>query len=163
LFELPYEKIEVVIHPQSIVHSFVEFVDGSILAQMGEPDMRLPILYALSYPDRSRSHVRSSIKDFPELTFDEADPEKYPGLKLALAAAKAGGNAPTVLNAANEVAVAAFLAGQVVFPRIYEIIEDALGAINSNAINSLEDILETDRATRDWIAKKYTIKTTKVN
>lgn len=163
LFELPYEKIEVVIHPQSIVHSFVEFIDGSILAQMGEPDMRLPILYALSYPQRHRSHIRSRVRDFPELSFERADPEGYPGLKLALKAAKAGGNAPAVLNAANEVAVAAFLAGEIVFPRIYDVIEDALNAVPRKAIGSLEDIFEADRATRDWVEEKYSFKPTEVN
>ena len=163
LFEMPYEKIDVVIHPQSIVHSFEEFIDGSILAQMGDPDMRLPILYALSYPRRIKSRIRSSIKDFPELTFTEVNEEKYPGFKLALAAAAAGGNAPTILNAANEIAVEAFLGGKIEFRNIFDIIEGALGQVTSRKVTSLDDILVTDRETREWIGEKYPIKPTEVN
>lgn len=162
LFDLPYEKIDVVIHPQSVVHSFVEFIDGSILAQMSEPDMRLPILYALSYPGRYRSHVRSRIQDFPELTFSALDARRYPCFGLARAAAAAGGNAPTVLNAANEVAVAAFLSGDIAFQKIYGVIEGALAAIPRRKIEAIEDIFETDHATREWILQKFEIKPTEV-
>jgi 1-deoxy-D-xylulose-5-phosphate reductoisomerase len=151
LFEMPYTKIEVVVHPQSIVHSLVEFVDGSIIAQMGRPDMRLPILYALSYPDRVESGLRDEVSEFPSLTFAAVDPRKYPCFDLVLAAARAGGNAPTVLNAANEVAVGAFLARDLPFSRIHEVIDGALAAVPRGEVDSLDDIVETDAATRRWI------------
>lgn len=154
LFGLPLEKIKVVIHPQSIIHCLVEFKDNSILAQMGMPDMRLPILYALTHPERIESSVaRSSIPDFPALTLREMDDERYPCFSLALRAAKSGGNAPTVLNSANEVAVGAFLSGRIGFSRIYDAIEDALDAIPPSGIGSFEDILEADRRTRDYMEK----------
>jgi 1-deoxy-D-xylulose-5-phosphate reductoisomerase len=152
LFDLPYDKIDVVIHPQSIVHSMVRFVDGSIMAQMGEPDMRLPILYALSYPGRIESAIRHDVLAFPDLTFREVDREMYPCFDLVLDAARQGGNAPTVLNAANEVAVNAFLSGDVSFAGIREIIASALAAVAFGEVTKLEDIFETDAETRRWIA-----------
>jgi len=155
LFRLPFEKIDVVIHPQSIVHSFVEFIDGSIMAQMGDPDMRFPILYALSYPERLRSGLRSSVTAFPALTFREVDRRRYPCFELALEAARAGGNAPTVLNAANEMAVRAFLDGEIPFTSMGDVIEGALGAVERRPIRTLEDILETDRITREWVENTY--------
>jgi 1-deoxy-D-xylulose-5-phosphate reductoisomerase len=155
LFRLPFEKIDVVIHPQSIVHSFVEFIDGSIMAQMGDPDMRFPILYALSYPERLRSGLRSSVTAFPALTFREVDSKRYPCFGLALEAARAGGNAPTVLNAANEMAVRAFLDGEIPFTGMGDVIEGALGAVERRPIRALEDILETDRITREWVENTY--------
>ena len=152
LFGLPFEKIQVVIHPQSIIHCLVEFRDNSILAQMGTPDMRLPILYALTYPERIETELaRSRITDFPGLTLREVDEERYPCFSLALRAARAGGNAPTVLNSANEAAVGAFLAGKIQFSRIYALIEETMGAIAQEAITSFEDIVDTDRRTRDFI------------
>lgn len=152
LFGLPFEKIKVVIHPQSIIHCLVEFKDNSILAQMGMPDMRLPILYALTYPERIETSVaRSSITDFPALTLREMDDERYPCFSLAVRAAKSGGNAPAVLNSANEVAVGAFLSGRIGFSRIYDAIEDALDAVPPSSIGSFEDILETDRRTREYM------------
>lgn len=155
LFGVPYEKIEVVIHPPSIVHSMVRFVDGSIIAQMGEPDMRLPILYALSYPRRVASPLRHDVLGFPELTFSPVVPERYPCFDLVMAAAREGGSAPTVLNAANEMAVAAFLEGRIGFARIRGIIADALAEVERGAINTLEDILEADTRARLWIAERF--------
>jgi 1-deoxy-D-xylulose-5-phosphate reductoisomerase len=158
LFGLSLEQIDVVIHPQSIVHSFVEFIDGSIIAQMGQPDMRQPILYALSYPEMRRSSLKSRISEFPDLTFHEVDRRRYPCFELVLEAARTGGSAPTVLNAANEVAVGAFLAGQIPFTRINELIGAALSGVPQNPIASLDDILQADRTTREWIAEQYSIK-----
>jgi 1-deoxy-D-xylulose-5-phosphate reductoisomerase len=158
LFGVPFDKIDVVIHPQSIVHSLVEFVDGSIIAQMGDPDMRYPILYALSYPERRRSNLRSTVTDFPDLTFGRLDPERYPCFELALEAARAGGSAPTVLNAANEVAVGAFLAGEIGFTKITEIIGAALAGVTRTSIESLDDIIRSDVETRNWIQERFAIK-----
>jgi 1-deoxy-D-xylulose-5-phosphate reductoisomerase len=155
LFDLPFDKIDVVIHPQSIVHSFVEFIDGSIIAQMGEPDMRHPILYALTYPDRCKSAMRSSIEGFPQLTFSRVDHDRYPCFDLAREAARTGGTAPTVLNAANEVAVGAFLNGDIGFERIQEVIGAALSAVASRPVSTLEDILGADAATREWLRGRY--------
>ncbi|HKW13705.1 MAG TPA: 1-deoxy-D-xylulose-5-phosphate reductoisomerase [Candidatus Krumholzibacteria bacterium] len=155
LFGLPYSKIEVVIHPQSIVHSVVQFVDGSMLAQMGKPDMRLPILYALSYPDRLKSDFGSSLLEFPSLSFAAVDEKRYPCFRLALAAAHTGGTAPTVLSAANEVAVAAFLDGRLAFGAIAGVISSALDAIPAHSASSLEDVMEADRATRRWIHEHH--------
>jgi 1-deoxy-D-xylulose-5-phosphate reductoisomerase len=155
LFALPYSKIEVVIHPQSIVHSVVRFIDGSMLAQMGRPDMRLPILYALSYPGRLKSDLGSSLLEFPTLSFAPVDERRYLCFRLAREAARAGGTAPTVLSAANEMAVAAFLEGRLPFDGIAEVIESALGAVPASAVTGLGDIMEADRATRRWIREHY--------
>ncbi len=158
LFGLPFEKIKVVIHPQSIIHCLVEFKDNSILAQMGIPDMRLPILYALTYPGRIETDVaRSRITDFPSLTLREVDDERYPCFSLALRAARANGNAPTVLNSANETAVGAFLSRAIRFSQIYDVIEKALDHIPSSRIGSFEDVVETDRRTREYIEREFGI------
>ena len=155
LFGLPYSRIEVIIHPQSIVHSVVQFVDGSMLAQMGKPDMRLPILYALSYPDRLKSALGSSVLEFPSLSFAAVDERRYPCYRLAMHAARAGGTAPTVLSAANEVAVASFLEGRLVFGAIARVIAAALEAIPVREASTLEDVMEADSATRRWIREHY--------
>lgn len=161
LFDLPFEKIKVVIHPQSIIHCLVEFNDNSILAQMGKPDMRLPILYALTYPKRVTTEIaRSTITDFPELSLREVDNKRYPCFSLALQAAAAGGNSPTVLNSANEVAVGSFLAEMIEFSKIYEVIESSLGGVPNAEIRSFEDVLETDRRTRAYIKEKFNIERT---
>lgn len=152
LFGLPYDRIDVVVHPQSIVHSFVEFVDGSIMSQMGQPDMRLPILYALSYPERLPSPIRDIVHEFPALTFAPVDARRYPCFGLVLEAAQEGRSAPTVLNAANEVAVGQFLSGAIPFTGIRDVIEDALGGAPRRALATLDDIIETDRATRAYLA-----------
>jgi 1-deoxy-D-xylulose-5-phosphate reductoisomerase len=155
LFGLPYSKIDVIIHPQSIVHSVVQFVDGSMLAQMGKPDMRLPILYALSYPDRLKSELGASLLEFPSLSFNAVDEHRYPCFGLAKQAARSGGTAPTVLSAANEVAVAAFLDGRISFGAIPQVIAAALDAIPVRDASTLEDVMEADRATRRWIAEHH--------
>ena len=155
LFGMPYAKIDVVIHPQSIVHSVVQFVDGSMLAQMGKPDMRIPILYALSYPDRLKSDLGASLLEFPALSFAPVDERRYPCYRLAVAAARAGGTAPTVLSAANEVAVAAFLEHRLSFVALPDVIASALDAIPARPVTSLDDVMEADRATRRWIHDHY--------
>jgi len=155
LFDMPFEKIEAVIHPQSIVHSFVEFIDGSIIAQLGDPDMRYPILYALNFPERRRSRMRSRVTEFPELTFSKLDEGRYPCFTLAREAALAGGSAPTVLNAANELAVGAFLAGKIPFLGIPDVIGGALSGVPRTDVKSLDDIFEADRETRAWVAEHH--------
>jgi 1-deoxy-D-xylulose-5-phosphate reductoisomerase len=157
LFDIPFDKIDAVIHPQSIIHSMVEFIDGSIIAQMGVPDMRYPILYALAYPKRQRSDLRCSITDFPQLSFCELDPGRYPCFVLAREVAKAGGTAPAVLNAANEVAVGAFLAGRLPFGRIPEVIGSALAAVPRREATSLDDVFDADAETREWVRANYAI------
>ncbi|MCZ6765668.1 MAG: 1-deoxy-D-xylulose-5-phosphate reductoisomerase [bacterium] len=158
LFDLPLDRIRVVIHPQSIIHSMVELQDNSILAQMGLPDMRLPILYALSRPDRIPTDLaRSRISDFPDLSFREVDEARYPCLGLALRAAREGANRPTVLNSANEMAVGAYLAGRVSFVDIHRIIENSLDNVPSREIETFEDIVETDATTRAYTRKRFQI------
>jgi len=157
LFNMPYDKIDAVIHPQSIIHSLVEFVDGSIIAQMGDPDMRYPILYALSYPERRPSPLRSRITDFPDLSFQELDPRRYPCFVLAREAAVAGGTAPAVLNAANEVAVGAFLAAELPFGRIQDVIGGALAAVRRREVASLDDVFEADAEAREWILANHAL------
>lgn len=154
LFALPYAKIDVVIHPQSIIHSVVQFVDGSMLAQMARPDMRLPILYALSHPRRLKSDFGANLLEFPDLTFAPLDERRYPCFALAIAAARAGGTAPAVLSAANEVAVAAFLAGRLPFGGIRDLIAGALEAIPARAVTTLDDVHAADRAAREWILSR---------
>ncbi len=151
LFGLALPKIQVVIHPQSIVHSMVEFVDGSVLAQLGVPDMGIPILYALTYPDRLA--FEAPILDLVRvgsLTFLPPDAEKFPCLTLARQAAEAGGSAPVVLNAANEVAVAAFLDGRIGFTRIPALIAEALETHPVRPIEGIEECLAIDGETRRW-------------
>jgi 1-deoxy-D-xylulose-5-phosphate reductoisomerase len=156
LFQLPLSKIDVVIHPQSIVHSLVEFTDGSILAQMGTPDMRLPILYALAYPERVESKMfQNKLEDFPQLTFQPVDMKRYPCLKYALEAANQGGNTPTVLIAANEMAVGSFLDGEISFATIASIIGDALAAVPRGEIHSIEDVFATAEETRKYVGEKF--------
>lgn len=156
LFDLPYDRIKVVIHPQSIVHSLVEFRDNSIVAQMAVPDMRLPILYALGYPKRVETEIaRSVVTEFPALTFRDVDSERYPCFPLAVEAGRAGGNIPTVLNSANEVAVDAFLAGRIGFTQIHEVIAEALERVEKGPLGSLEDVVETDRMTRAYIKERF--------
>ncbi len=145
LYDMPYEKIQTVVHPQSIVHSLVEYVDGSVIAQLGTPDMRLPIQYALNYPQRLPLSVpKLDFWQIPNLTFEKPDFETFRGIDLAYAAGRQGGTAPCALNAANEVAVAAFLAGKIGFLDIYKIIEAVLENHQSEAATSLEVLQECD-------------------
>ncbi|MDQ3811447.1 MAG: 1-deoxy-D-xylulose-5-phosphate reductoisomerase, partial [Chloroflexota bacterium] len=145
LFGLPFECIEVLIHHQSVIHSLVEFVDGSVKAQLGVPDMRLPILYAMAHPRRLAAPVeRLDLTAVGQLTFASVDHAKYPGLAVAYAAGRQGGSAPTVLNAANEIAVERFLAGELRFPHIVELITAALAAHELIQEPSLEQVERAD-------------------
>jgi 1-deoxy-D-xylulose-5-phosphate reductoisomerase len=149
LFNLKSAQIEVVVHPQSIIHSMVQFEDGSIKAQMGLPDMRLPIQYALGYPERLKSDLpRFSFMDFPNLSFEKPDIKTFRNLKLAFDAMEKGGNMACILNAANEVAVNEFLKENIGFTEISEIIEDCMIKVPYIASPSYEDYVETDKETR---------------
>ena len=151
LFGLPKEKISVVVHPQSIIHSMVEFIDGSVKAQLGMPDMRLPIQYALSFPKRLKNDLpKTDFTAVKELTFFEPDMEKFQCLKLAYGALKVGGTAPCILNAANEVAVKGFLKGEISFSKIPVIIDKALEKIENHSSPDLETIIECDKITRKF-------------
>jgi 1-deoxy-D-xylulose-5-phosphate reductoisomerase len=153
LFGVPYDRIEVVVHPQSIIHSFVEFVDGSVLAQMGVPSMELPILYALTWPERVPD---SGVPSFDpvtsgDLTFEGVRHDVFPMLQLGIGAGRRGGAAPAVYNAANEVAVAHFLSGRLGFNGIAERVAAALHALGSMPGDSLEALLAADTAAREHV------------
>jgi 1-deoxy-D-xylulose-5-phosphate reductoisomerase len=153
LFAAPSEQLEVIIHPQSVVHSMVEFVDGSVLAQLGSPDMRIPIAYALSWPERIDTPAqRLDLAAIARLDFEAPDLTRFPALRLAREALDAGGAAPIVLNAANEVAVAGFLAGRSRFPEIVHAVEQALERSDFAPPQSIGDVLEIDRATRSQVS-----------
>jgi 1-deoxy-D-xylulose-5-phosphate reductoisomerase len=154
LFHMPPAKVEVIVHPQSTIHSMVEFVDGSILAQFSVTDMRLPILYALTYPERIQSDMRFSVSDLRHLDFCLPDLKKFPCLRLAYEAAEAGGAKTVALNAADEVAVAAFLEGSISFNDIPRVIEDVLAATNSATPESIAKVLEADAEGRRY-AQQY--------
>ena len=150
LFNIPVDKIEVVVHPQSIIHSMVQFSDGSIKAQLGYPDMRVPIQYALSYPNRIDLNTkRISFPELGSLTFFAPDLEKFPCLAIAYSAFKKGGNIPCAMNAANEVAVASFLRGEIKFTQIPQVIEKTLEKCNFVAAPTVEDIFSTDRQSKE--------------
>jgi len=152
LFQLPKEKIEIIIHPQSVIHSMVEFVDGSLKAQLSSPDMKLPILYALSYPSRfDYSGVTTNLKKIANLTFFEPDFDKFVCLKIAYDVISEGGTSPCILNAANEIAVDSFLKGKIKFTQIPELIETALNKIEKKNIFELDDVFETDFKTREFV------------
>jgi 1-deoxy-D-xylulose-5-phosphate reductoisomerase len=149
LFGLPVDQVDVIIHPQSIIHSLVEYVDGSVLAQLGVPDMRVPIQYALTYPERRESPApRLALESLAGLTFEEVNREKFPCLDLAYEAARAGGSAAAVLNAANEVAVHRFLQRRLGFDEIPTLIRKALDAHPRRPMGSVEEVLEVDREVR---------------
>ena len=155
LFGLPVDQVDVIVHPQSVVHSLVEYVDGSVLAQLGVPDMRLPIQYALTYPERCACPAaRLSLEDMGGLTFEAVDRRKFPCLDLAYEAARGGGSWPAVLNAANEVAVQWFLDRRIGFDEIPTIIRKALDAHPHRAIGSVEEVLDVDRQVRERLAKR---------
>jgi len=147
LFDVAYDQIQVVVHPTSIVHSVVEFVDGSLLAHMGEADMRIPIQYAITYPDRAQGAGEFSIAG-RTLEFEEPDTEVFRALALAYEAGRAGGPAPCVFNAADEVAVAAFLAGQIPFLGIPEVLERTLAKFDGRQVESVADVKEVDAEAR---------------
>ncbi|MFH1374496.1 MAG: 1-deoxy-D-xylulose-5-phosphate reductoisomerase [bacterium] len=155
LFSIPVEKIKVVIHPQSIVHSMVEFIDSSIIAQLSRPDMRLPITYALFWPQRVQSDFgRLSFDDLLSLSFEKPDFVRFPALRLAFSIAGQGGTAPAVYSAANEVAVGAFLRESVKFSDISDIIEDTVAKMDVVTDPSLEDILQADREARRYAGER---------
>ncbi|MFA4874906.1 MAG: 1-deoxy-D-xylulose-5-phosphate reductoisomerase, partial [bacterium] len=151
LFGQPVEKINVVIHPQSIVHSLVEYRDGCVVAQLGVPDMRAPIAYAIAWPERVESGVeRLNLTQMGSLTFEEPDRGRFPCLDLAYGALREGGSMPAVLNAANEIAVAAFLDKKLGFLAIADVVERTMAAHSTKAIKCVEEILEIDRWAREY-------------
>ncbi len=149
LFDIQVEDIEVVIHPQSIVHSMVEYIDGSVISQMGIPDMRIPIAYALSHPERLRLDLpRLSLKKTQDLSFHAPDFKKFPALKLAYQACQRGGTMPAALNAANEIAVDAFLDGKIRFPEIALVVAETLERHDKKTIKDVETVLQADLSAR---------------
>ena len=150
LFGLPYDRIEVVVHPQSVVHSFVEFIDGSVVAQMSVPTMELPVLYALTHPERVADDGVPAFDPvrLSPMTFEPVDHERFPALGLGIAAGEAGGAAPAVFNGANECAVAAFLAGKIRFPDIPRAISSALDELSEMPAGTREQLLAADAAAR---------------
>jgi len=150
LFHIPPAKVEVIVHPQSTIHSMVEFIDGSILAQFSVTDMRLPILYALTYPERIQSDMRFPVNTLRHLDFCPPDMSKFPCLRLAYEAAEAGGAKTVALNAADEVAVGAFLEGSIGFDKIPRIIEDTVSASNSGKLGSIGGVLDADAEARRY-------------
>ena len=155
LFGLPSDQIDVVIHPQSVIHSLVEFVDGSVLAQLGSPDMRIPIAFTLAWPERMPTPAqRLDLAAIARLDFEVPDLVRFPALRLAREALEAGGAAPIVLNAANEMAVAAFLDGAVRFPDIAALVQEALNSADYDAPRSIGEVLEIDRETRERVRAK---------
>ena len=149
LFGLPSNQLEIVIHPQSVIHSMVEFIDGSVLAQLGSPDMRIPIAFALAWPERMATPARKlDLTMIARLDFEAPDVQRFPALELARNALEAGGPAPIVLNAANEVAVGSFLAGDIRFPEIVRLVRDIVNESKFDIPRSIGDVLEIDRVTR---------------
>ena len=152
LFPIEKNAIEILIHPQSIVHSMVDYFDGSVIAQLGMPDMRTPISYALSWPNRIETPVpRLELEKIKELTFEPPDPVKFPALRASREALEAGGYAPTILNAANEVAVENFLNKKIEFGEIIKLIDKALEKIEPGLPSSIEDVLSADRSAREFV------------
>ncbi len=154
LFRMPLERIDIVVHPQSIIHSMVSYCDGSVLAHLGAPDMRTPIAYALSWPERIATPTRRlDLAAIGRLTFEPPDQQRFPALRVAREALIRGGGSPTVLNAANEVAVHAFLDGRIGFLDIVDTVERTLGAISAEKLESLEDVYNFDMAAREMAAR----------
>ena len=149
LFDLPSERIDILVHPQSVIHSMVEYVDGSVLAQLGSPDMRIPIAHALAYPERMETPAEKlDLARIGALSFEAPDLERFPALRVAREALEAGGASPTVLNAANEEAVAAFLAGTIGFLDIVRTVEEALAQTSAAAPRSIAEVIDIDRTAR---------------
>jgi 1-deoxy-D-xylulose-5-phosphate reductoisomerase len=150
LFGTPYDRIDVVVHPQSIIHALIQLNDGASLAHLGYPDMRVPISYALHYPDRADVPIRNlDLVDLAELTFEAPDTGTFACLRLAREAAEAGGTAPCVLNAANEVAVHAFLRGELPFTGIPRVIDSTLSELPGRPVRHFSDLYEADSAARE--------------
>ena len=153
LFPVTIDQIEIVVHPESVIHSLVEYVDGSVLAQLGSPDMRTPIACALAWPRRMEAPApRLRLTEIGSLTFEHPDPERFPALRLARQALQTGGRTPTILNAANEVAVHSFLSGEIGFLDIALVVEECLALMPSGALTSLEDLRDSDCAAREQAA-----------
>jgi 1-deoxy-D-xylulose-5-phosphate reductoisomerase len=149
LFPVDVERLDVIVHPQSVIHSMVEYVDGSVLAQLGSPDMRIPIAYAMGWPERiATPAARLDLAAIANLSFEKPDLERFPCLALAWAAMRAGGSAPCILNAANEIAVAAFIAGQTGFLDIDAIVAETLNMVASGPVATLEEVMAIDAAAR---------------
>ena len=156
LFGVEYDQVQVVIQPQSIIHSMVQYKDGAVIAQLGTPDMKLPIQYALFYPDREYlAGERLDFWSLSQITFEKPDMENFEGLPLAFAAAKAGGSMPTVFNAANERAVAMFLGRQIAYLEIPEIISACMENHKNIADPTVEEILKTERETYEFIKNRW--------
>jgi 1-deoxy-D-xylulose-5-phosphate reductoisomerase len=152
LFGLPADRIDIVVHPQSIVHSLVEFIDGSLLAQLGSADMRIPISYALGWPERIPTPAaRLDLVELARLDFEAPDLERFPSLRLARQALESGGGAPVVLNAANEAAVEMFLAGAIGFTEIASIVENALAETVAPTPADISAVMELDREVRSRV------------
>jgi 1-deoxy-D-xylulose-5-phosphate reductoisomerase len=150
LFPVKGEQIDILVHPQSVIHSMVEYVDGSMLAQLGSPDMRTPIAYALAWPERMNAPSEPlRLEDIATLTFEAPDPNRFPALRLAREALVAGGSMPTVMNAANEIAVMKFLDNQLAFLDIPVVVEQTMDAIPRQDLNSLDDVYSIDREARE--------------
>ncbi len=159
LFNAQIQQIDVVVHPQSIIHSMVEYADGSVLAQLGTPDMRTPIAYALAYPERISSGVKSlDFTQLSKLEFEQPDEQRFPCLALAYQALKLGGTASAILNAANEIAVDSFIHGKIAFNHIAELIERVLSQMSIDKVASIEQLLQVDQQARalasQWVEKK---------
>jgi 1-deoxy-D-xylulose-5-phosphate reductoisomerase len=149
LFNIPEEKIKVLVHPESVVHSLVAYIDGSVLAQLGTPDMRTPLAYTMAWPERMKAPLAPlDLAALSKLTFEAPDMDRFPALRLAREALSAGGDAPTTLNAANEIAVAGFLAGRIGFLQIAEIVEETLNRLPRQAMSSLVEVNAFDAAAR---------------
>ena len=160
LFNTTPDHVEIMLHPQSVIHSMVEYVDGSVLAQLGQPDMRTPIAHAMAWPKRIDSGVeRLNLIDVARLEFEKPDLQRFPCLRLAEQAARAGGTTPAILNAANEIAVAEFLNNKIRFTDIAPLVEDVMTQISTMAANDLDTILQADREAREharrWIDRKH--------
>ncbi len=159
LFDIPLDAVQVVLHPQSVVHSMVEYIDGSVLAQLGSPDMRTPIAHALAWPERIESGVEFlNLFEVARLDFEPPDFQRFPCLRLAYEAARAGGTAPALLNAANEAAVNAFLEGRLGFTDIPTVVESVLSRLPARPAGDLDTILEDDSAARSLVAEMLTHK-----
>jgi 1-deoxy-D-xylulose-5-phosphate reductoisomerase len=160
IFAIPEDRIEVLVHPQSVIHSMVSYVDGSVLAQLGTPDMRTPIAYTLAWPARMETpSKRLDLGEIGSLDFETPNPERFPALRLAREALKAGGSAATILNAANEIAVAAFLSEQIGFLDIASVVEDSMSDINYGPLSTIDDVFYLDDVARktasELVSTKY--------
>jgi 1-deoxy-D-xylulose-5-phosphate reductoisomerase len=155
LFGLPSSQVDAIVHPQSIVHSFVEFVDGSVIAQLSPPDMRTPIQYALTWPVRMEGcSKRTDWSTFSKLDFEQVDHDRFPAIRLAWRVVNEGASAGAILNATNEVAVAAFLRCEIPFPQIAELVEEALDSLPRRELRTLTDVLSADDEARTWTTER---------